>query len=115
MSWFPAEKARLCTLGLKICFCTVWKLLVEQLLRRHLLIKVKQVLAAIYKDRFRTGFPPWIFCPLTILTAHLKTWPATRRVDQPEVFIPSNIARLSGMFRLNIFLQSAGNRHVYES
>ncbi|GFU92120.1 uncharacterized protein TNCV_5027081 [Trichonephila clavipes] len=72
-------------------------------------------------------------CPLlpsNFLTAHSErsTWPATRSVDKPAVF-PDDQAlsnslnsekcllhRLPGMFRLQKFsLQSAGNRHVYES
>ncbi|GFW20212.1 uncharacterized protein TNCV_1855361 [Trichonephila clavipes] len=64
---------------------------------------------------FRTWVPSRAHCSQQFLTAHAErsTWPATRRVDQPAVFIPmirplSNslnyekclLARLPGMFRL---------------
>ncbi|GFW66148.1 uncharacterized protein TNCV_1710471 [Trichonephila clavipes] len=64
---------------------------------------------------FRAWVPSRIPCSQQFLTAHSErsTWPATRRVDQPAVFIPmirplSNslncekclLARLPGMFRL---------------
>ncbi|GFX68438.1 uncharacterized protein TNCV_3998701 [Trichonephila clavipes] len=64
---------------------------------------------------FRTWVPSRVHCSQQFLTAHSEqsTWPATRRVDQPAVFIPmirplSNslncekclLARLPGMFRL---------------
>ncbi|GFT18359.1 uncharacterized protein TNCV_3216341 [Trichonephila clavipes] len=64
---------------------------------------------------FRAWVPSRVHCSQQFLTAHseLSTWPATRRVDQPAVFIPmirslSNslncekclLARLPDMFRL---------------
>ncbi|GFX54155.1 uncharacterized protein TNCV_2337911 [Trichonephila clavipes] len=64
---------------------------------------------------FRAWVPSRVHCSQQFLTAHSErsTWPATRRVDQPAVFIPlikplSNslncekclLARLPGMFRL---------------
>ncbi|PRD18115.1 UNVERIFIED_CONTAM: hypothetical protein NCL1_61901 [Trichonephila clavipes] len=64
---------------------------------------------------FRAWVTSRVHCSQQFLTAHSKryTWPATRRVDQPAVFIPmirplSNslicekclLARLPGMFRL---------------
>ncbi|GFX02654.1 uncharacterized protein TNCV_2010981 [Trichonephila clavipes] len=73
---------------------------------------------------FRTWVPSRVHCSQQFLTAHSErsTWPATRRVDQPAVFIPmikllSNslncekclLARLPGMFRL---LKSSYNRRV---
>ncbi|GFV34108.1 uncharacterized protein TNCV_3630731 [Trichonephila clavipes] len=79
---------------------------------------------------FRLWVPSRVHCSQQFLTALSvrTTWPATRRVDQPAVFIPmlkplSNslncekclLAHLLGMFRLPKFIQSAGNRHVYKS
>ncbi|GFX05715.1 uncharacterized protein TNCV_3198321 [Trichonephila clavipes] len=73
---------------------------------------------------FRTWVPSRVYCYQQFLTAHLErsTWPATRRVDQPAIFIPmirplSNslncekclLARLPGMFRLP---KSSYNRRV---
>ncbi|GFU82043.1 uncharacterized protein TNCV_517231 [Trichonephila clavipes] len=73
---------------------------------------------------FRAWVPFRVHCSQQFLTAHSKrsTWPATRRVDQPAVFIPmirplSNslnwekclLARLPGMFLL---LKSSYNRRV---
>ncbi|GFX08450.1 uncharacterized protein TNCV_3269391 [Trichonephila clavipes] len=64
---------------------------------------------------FRAWVPSRVHCSQQFLTAHSErsTWPATRRVDQPAIFIPmirplSNslncqkclLARLPGMFRL---------------
>ncbi|GFU62779.1 uncharacterized protein TNCV_2013041 [Trichonephila clavipes] len=64
---------------------------------------------------FRKWVPSHVHCSQQFLTAHSErsTWPATRRVDQPAVFIPmirplSNslncekclLARLPGMLRL---------------
>ncbi|GFT43042.1 uncharacterized protein TNCV_3768851 [Trichonephila clavipes] len=64
---------------------------------------------------FRAWVPSRVYCSQQFLTAHSErsTWPATRRVDQPAVFIPvirpfSNslnckkclLARLPGMFSL---------------
>ncbi|GFX10122.1 uncharacterized protein TNCV_1865201 [Trichonephila clavipes] len=64
---------------------------------------------------FRAWVPSRVHCSQQFVTAHSErsTWPATRRVDQPAVFIPlirplSNslncekclLARLPGMFRL---------------
>ncbi|GFX08437.1 uncharacterized protein TNCV_3269261 [Trichonephila clavipes] len=63
---------------------------------------------------FRAWVPSRVHCSQQFLTAHSErsTWPATRRVDQPAIFIPmirplSNslncqkclLARLPGMFR----------------
>ncbi|GFY21777.1 uncharacterized protein TNCV_1169211 [Trichonephila clavipes] len=78
--------------------------------------------------RSRPGFHAWapsrVHCSQQFLTAHSErsTWPATRRVNQPAVFIPmirphSNslncekclLARLPGMFRLP---KSSYNRRV---
>ncbi|GFU67492.1 uncharacterized protein TNCV_1599741 [Trichonephila clavipes] len=73
---------------------------------------------------FRTWIPSRVHCPQRFTTAHTKrsTWPATRCVNQPAVFIPmirtiSNsiicekclLARLPGMFRLP---KSSYNRRV---
>ncbi|GFW64140.1 uncharacterized protein TNCV_708451 [Trichonephila clavipes] len=73
---------------------------------------------------FRAWVPSRVHCSQQFLTEHLErsTWPATRRVDQPAVFIPmiiplSNslncekclLARLPGMFR---FPKSSYNRRV---
>ncbi|GFX32776.1 uncharacterized protein TNCV_889141 [Trichonephila clavipes] len=73
---------------------------------------------------FRAWVPSRVHCCQQFLTAHSErsTWPATRRVDQPTVFIPmikslSNslngekclLARLPGMFRLP---KSSYNRRV---
>ncbi|GFW66737.1 uncharacterized protein TNCV_1371691 [Trichonephila clavipes] len=72
---------------------------------------------------FHAWVPSRVHCSQQFLTAHseLSTWPATRRVDQPAVFIPmirplSNslnceeclLARLPVMCSLTkVFLQSA--------
>ncbi|GFX70095.1 uncharacterized protein TNCV_4615331 [Trichonephila clavipes] len=39
---------------------------------------------------FRTWVPSRVYCSQQFLTAHSErsTWPATRRVDHPAVFIP---------------------------
>ncbi|GFV12714.1 uncharacterized protein TNCV_1366841 [Trichonephila clavipes] len=73
---------------------------------------------------FRAWVPSCVHCYQQFLTAHSErsTWPATRRVDQPAVFIPmirplSNslncekclLARLLVMFRLP---KSSYNRRV---
>ncbi|GFW44425.1 uncharacterized protein TNCV_1748541 [Trichonephila clavipes] len=73
---------------------------------------------------FRAWVPSRVHCSQQFLTAHSErsTWPATRRVDQPAVFIPmirplSNslncekclLTRLPGMFRLP---KSSYNRRV---
>ncbi|GFT99653.1 uncharacterized protein TNCV_1140471 [Trichonephila clavipes] len=73
---------------------------------------------------FRAWVPSRVHCSQQFLTAHSErsTWPATRRVDQPAVFIPmktplSNsfnceeclLARLPGMFRLS---KASYNRRV---
>ncbi|GFW97914.1 uncharacterized protein TNCV_1426771 [Trichonephila clavipes] len=73
---------------------------------------------------FRAWVPSRVHCSQQFLTAHSErsTWPATRHVDQPAVFIPmirplSNslncekclLARLPGMFRLP---KSSYNRRV---
>ncbi|GFV99540.1 uncharacterized protein TNCV_5079041 [Trichonephila clavipes] len=72
---------------------------------------------------FRAWVPSRVHCSQQFLTAHSeRTWPATRRVDQPAVFIPmikplSNslncekclLARLPGMFHLP---KSSCNRWV---
>ncbi|GFW14425.1 uncharacterized protein TNCV_298451 [Trichonephila clavipes] len=73
---------------------------------------------------FRAWVPSRVYCSQQFLTAHSErsTWPATRRVDQPAVFIPiirplSNslncekclLARLPGMFRIP---KSSYNRRV---
>ncbi|GFW11264.1 uncharacterized protein TNCV_3807841 [Trichonephila clavipes] len=73
---------------------------------------------------FRTWVPSRVHYSQQFLTAHSErsTWPATRRVDQPAIFIPmirplSNslncekclLARLPGMFRLP---KSSYNRRV---
>ncbi|GFU86454.1 uncharacterized protein TNCV_1418061 [Trichonephila clavipes] len=73
---------------------------------------------------FRAWVPSRVHCFQQFLTAHSErsTWPATRRVDQPAVFIPmfrllSNsfncekclLARLPGMFHLP---KSSYNRRV---
>ncbi|GFU46381.1 uncharacterized protein TNCV_3822421 [Trichonephila clavipes] len=73
---------------------------------------------------FRTWVHSRVYCSQQFLTAHTErsTWPATRRFDQPAVFIPmirplSNslncekclLARLHGMFRLP---KSSYNRRV---
>ncbi|GFX91411.1 uncharacterized protein TNCV_3544941 [Trichonephila clavipes] len=67
---------------------------------------------------FRAWVPSCVHCSQQFLTAHSErsTWPATRNVDQPAVFIPmiwpiSNslncekcvLVRLPGMFRLPKF------------
>ncbi|GFV86150.1 uncharacterized protein TNCV_671471 [Trichonephila clavipes] len=76
---------------------------------------------------FRAWVPYCAHCSQQFLTAHSErsTWPATRRVDQPAVFIPmirrlSNsltcekclLTRLPGMFRLP---KSSYNRRVITS
>ncbi|GFX53440.1 uncharacterized protein TNCV_4652301 [Trichonephila clavipes] len=73
---------------------------------------------------FRAWVPSRVHCSQQFLTAHSErsTWPETRCVDQPTVFIPmirplSNslncekclLARLPGMFR---FPKSSYNRRV---
>ncbi|GFV13762.1 uncharacterized protein TNCV_3957771 [Trichonephila clavipes] len=73
---------------------------------------------------FRTWVPSRVHCSQQFLKAHYErsTWPATRHVDQPAVFIPmirplSNsrncekclLARLPGMFRIP---KSSYNRRV---
>ncbi|GFX78186.1 uncharacterized protein TNCV_5135331 [Trichonephila clavipes] len=73
---------------------------------------------------FRAWVPSRVYCSQQFLMAHSErsTWPATRHVDQPAVFIPmirplSNslncekclLARLPGMFRLS---KSSYNRRV---
>ncbi|GFV32011.1 uncharacterized protein TNCV_4195731 [Trichonephila clavipes] len=73
---------------------------------------------------FRMWVPSRVYCSQHFLTAHSErcTWSATRRVDQPAVFIPmirplSNslncekylLARLPGMFSLP---KSSYNRRV---
>ncbi|GFX16653.1 uncharacterized protein TNCV_24241 [Trichonephila clavipes] len=73
---------------------------------------------------FRTWIPSRYHCSQQFLTAHSErsTWPATRRVDQPAVFIPMIrhllnslycekclLARLPRMFRLP---KSSYNRRV---
>ncbi|GFV74540.1 uncharacterized protein TNCV_5129821 [Trichonephila clavipes] len=64
---------------------------------------------------FRSWVPSRVHCSQQFLTEHSErsTWPATRRVDQPAVFIPMirplssslncekcPLARLPGVFRL---------------
>ncbi|GFT25302.1 uncharacterized protein TNCV_181521 [Trichonephila clavipes] len=73
---------------------------------------------------FRAWVPSRVHCSQQFLTAHSVrfTWPATRRVDQPAVFIPMIrpvssslncekclLAHLPGMFR---FPKSSYNRRV---
>ncbi|GFU71711.1 uncharacterized protein TNCV_4412851 [Trichonephila clavipes] len=80
---------------------------------------------------FRTWALYRVHCSQQFPTVHSErsTWPATRHVDQPAVFIPmirqlSNslncekclLARLPGMFRLpKSSYNRRGNRHIYES
>ncbi|GFV58218.1 uncharacterized protein TNCV_3434011 [Trichonephila clavipes] len=76
---------------------------------------------------FHAWVPSRVHYSQQFLTAQSErsTWPATRRIDQPAVFLlmirpHSNslncekclLSRLPGMFSLP---QSAGNRHVYET
>ncbi|GFS59057.1 uncharacterized protein TNCV_69531 [Trichonephila clavipes] len=83
----------------------------RSILRSSLLV----VFLVVPDPVFRAWVPSRVHCYQQFLTAHSErsTWPATRRVDQPAVFIPmikplSNslncekclLARLPGMFHL---------------